>query len=267
MHREHGVQTNRRRRAQRYSLFYGYGHGKPAICGALWIEPAPFAIQPTNPTVIVNDALQFSATTDVTWATSCGTIGSTSGIFSAPATTGTCTVTATELEGNHATVSTSAKITSSPASGTLGVYPTSASVYVGTEQIFQAQLSTIPDGHSLTYSIDGVVGGNATTGTITNVGVYTAPTIAGTHHLSVKDNSLGTTATRRLLFSRRSLLILPRGPRLCMLFLRIFSAPSGWIRFTHCRSRPGQSRWHPLCAVLRIDSDRFQDEHTELGEH
>ncbi len=92
-------------------------------------------------------------------------------------------------------MSTSAKITSSPASGTLGVYPTSAAVYVGTEQIFQAQLSTIPDGHSLTYSIDGVTGGNATTGTITNVGVYTAPTTAGTHHLTVKDNLLGTTAT------------------------------------------------------------------------
>jgi len=85
----------------------------------------------------VNEALQFSATTDVTWATSCGTIGSTSGVYSAPSTTGTCTVTATGLDAKHAAVSTSVKVTSSPASGTLGVYPTSAAVYVGREQIFR----------------------------------------------------------------------------------------------------------------------------------
>jgi len=77
----------------------------------------------------------------------------------------------------------------------LAVYPTSAAVYVATQQIFQAQLSGVPDGHSLTFTIDGVTGGNATAGTITNQGVYTAPGGAGTHHLSVKDNSLGTTAT------------------------------------------------------------------------
>jgi hypothetical protein len=53
----------------------------------------------------------------------------------------------------------------------------------------------VPDGHSLTFSIDGVTGGSGSAGTITNTGVYTAPGGAGTHHLSVKDNSLGTTAT------------------------------------------------------------------------
>jgi hypothetical protein len=68
-------------------------------------------------------------------------------------------------------------------------------VFASSVQIFQAQLSTVPDGHSLSYSIDGVAGGNGTTGTITNEGVYTAPSTAGTHHLTVRDNSLGTTAT------------------------------------------------------------------------
>jgi len=74
------------------------------------------------------------------------------------------------------------------------VYPTSAAVYAGTTQVFQAQLSGVPDGHSLTFSVDGVNGGNGTTGTITNQGIYTAPNVAGTHHLTVKDNSLGTTS-------------------------------------------------------------------------
>ena len=154
-----------------------------------------FSIEPMNPSVVVNDALQFSATTDVSWSASCGTIASTSGLYSAPSTTGSCTVTATEISSTHPTVSTTVKVTSSPSSGTLSVYPTSASVFASSVQIFQAQLSTVPDGHSLSYSIDGVAGGNGTTGTITNEGVYTAPSTAGTHHLTVRDNSLGTTAT------------------------------------------------------------------------
>ena len=158
-----------------------------------------FSIRPMNPTVVVNEALQFSATANVSWSASCGTIAITSGLYNAPSTAGTCTVTATEVSSPHATVSTSVKVTASPASGTLGVYPTSAAVVAGSVQIFQAQLSTVPDGHSLTYSIDGVVGGNSTAGTITNEGVYTAPGAAGTHSLTVRDNSLGTTATATIL--------------------------------------------------------------------
>jgi hypothetical protein len=87
------------------------------------------------------------------------------------------------------------KVTSGPSSGTLQIYPTSAAVYGGTQQIYQAQLSTVPDGHSLTYSVDGVAGGNSTTGSITNQGVYTAPKVAGKHTITVKDNSLGTSVS------------------------------------------------------------------------
>lgn len=79
--------------------------------------------------------------------------------------------------------------------GTIGIYPRSASVYVGTQQVFQAQLSGIPDANQVTFSVDGVVDGNSTVGTITNQGVYTAPHVAGTHNITVKDNYLGTTAT------------------------------------------------------------------------
>ena len=43
--------------------------------------------------------------------------------------------------------------------------------------------------------MDGVSGGNASTGTITNTGVYTAPSGTGKHTITVKDNSLGTTST------------------------------------------------------------------------
>lgn len=79
--------------------------------------------------------------------------------------------------------------------GTIGIYPDSASIYVGTQQTFQAQLSSIPDGNQVTFSVDGITDGNESVGTITNLGVYTAPKVAGTHTITVKDDSLGTTAT------------------------------------------------------------------------
>jgi hypothetical protein len=145
-----------------------------------------------TPDVVVNDALQFSASVDVTWTASCGTIGSSTGLYTAPATTGSCTVTATEVGNTSETVSTKATITTSPATGTLGIYPSSAAVFAGSEQIFQAQLGGVPDGHSLSYSVDGIADGNASVGTITNDGVYTAPSSAGTHKVTVRDNSLGT---------------------------------------------------------------------------
>jgi hypothetical protein len=158
--------------------------------------PIAFQIIPPSATVAVNDTLDFAATTDVTWSTSasCGSIGSTSGIYTAPSTTGSCTVTATQIGGSHATVSAPVKVTSGATSGTLAVYPTSAAVFTGTTQLFEAQLSGVPDANSVTYSVDGIPGGNGTSGTITNRGVYTAPNAAGIHKLTAKDLQLGTTA-------------------------------------------------------------------------
>jgi hypothetical protein len=78
--------------------------------------------------------------------------------------------------------------------GTIGIYPSSANVFAGSQQIFQAQLSKIPDANSVTYSVDGIVNGNEVTGTITNQGVYTAPKVAGPHTVTVKDDALHTTA-------------------------------------------------------------------------
>ncbi len=150
-------------------------------------------IAPQNPTVVVNGTLQFSATSAATWAASCGSIDNASGFFTAPSTAGACTVTATEI-GGGATASTVVTVTI-PSSGALAVYPTTAAVLAGTMQVFQAQLSGVPDANSLSYSVDGVAGGNATAGTITNAGVYTAPIADGKHTVTVIDNALGTTAT------------------------------------------------------------------------
>ena len=153
-----------------------------------------FSMQPISPTIVVNQALQFSATTNVSWTASCGTIAN-SGIYTSPPLPGLCTVTATSTANSQNAESTQVTIIQTPALGALAVYPDSAAVVAQSEQVFQAQVGGVPDGDPLTYTIDGVVGGNATTGTISNGGVYTAPSVAGAHFLAVTDQSLGITAT------------------------------------------------------------------------
>ncbi len=155
------------------------------------------SIAPTNPTVLVNATLQFTATANVTWTTTCGTI-TAAGLFTAPATAGSCTVTAKGSATSPPSVSTSVNVTAGSTSGTLTVYPSTAAVYVGMDQTFQAQLSLVPDANPVTFSVDGVTGGNATTGVITAQGLYTAPNVAGNHTLTVQDNTLGTAATAKI---------------------------------------------------------------------
>lgn len=159
--------------------------------------PAPLSIAPTNPTMVVNATLQFSTNAIATWSTTCGTI-SKSGLFTAPSTAGSCTVTATGTNTSPPSVSTSVNVVSSSASGTLSVYPSSAAIFVGMNQTFQPQLSDVPDADPVTYSVDGVTGGNATSGFITAQGVYTAPTVAGNHVLTVQDTALAAATSARI---------------------------------------------------------------------
>lgn len=156
------------------------------------------SIAPTDPTILTNGTLQFTASTTVTWTATCGTINA-AGLYLAPSSQGACTVTAT---GNGSTtppsVSTSVNVVTDSTGGTLALYPSSVSIMVATSQTFQAQLAGVPDTNPLIYSVDAIPGGNATTGTITTQGVYTAPDVAGSHVLTVQDNTLNKTATAKI---------------------------------------------------------------------
>jgi hypothetical protein len=153
-----------------------------------------FSISPLNPSVTVNQTLQFSANAPSTWSATCGTMTNTyTGLYTAPSSAGTCTVTATETASPRATLST--QITVVASSSSLVLYPSTADVAVNSQQVFQAQLSQAPDSDGLSYSVDGVSGGNATTGTVDSQGLYTAPPSPGMHLVAVTDNSLGFTAT------------------------------------------------------------------------
>ncbi len=63
-----------------------------------------------------------------------------------------------------------------PAQITVSVTPTAANVRAGAGQPFAASV-TGSTNQGVTWSVNGVVGGNATVGLITNTGVYTAPAV------------------------------------------------------------------------------------------
>ncbi|MGZ4788332.1 MAG: alkaline phosphatase family protein [Terriglobales bacterium] len=150
-------------------------------------------ISPTTATVTVGSSQEFQAqvtgttNTAVTWSvdgvnggnSTIGTISNT-GNYTAPATAGTHTVTATSVADS--TKSASASVTVQPASTGISVTisPTTATLAVGTNQQFKAQVTGTTN-TAVTWSVDGVNGGDSSVGTITDNGSYTAPLTAGSH--------------------------------------------------------------------------------------
>src|SRR5580704_2396889 len=63
-----------------------------------------------------------------------------------------------------------------PSQMTVSVTPTAANVRAGAGEPFAASVTGTTN-QGVTWSVNGVVGGNATVGTITNTGVYTAPAV------------------------------------------------------------------------------------------
>ena len=158
---------------------------------------------------------QFSATvsnssnTAVTWQVNGvsggdathGTI-SASGLFTAPATVpnpATVTVTAIAQADTSKTSSSTVTITASPAI-TVAVSPKTPSVQVALTQQFMAAVGNTTN-TAVTWQVNGVTGGNATTGTISAAGLFTAPlTVPNPVAVTVKaisqaDNTKSDTAT------------------------------------------------------------------------
>ncbi len=156
------------------------------------VTSASFTVTPKTVSLSVNSSTQFSASASATWAASCGSISS-GGLYSAPSTTGTCTITATSSSG--ATATATATITSAPTGTGFVIYPTSTYMLTGTQQTFQGQFTNnAPDSHPVTFTVDGIVGGTGTMGTITSAGVYTAPNATGSHTVTARDTTTGASA-------------------------------------------------------------------------
>jgi len=125
-------------------------------------------------------AVQNTTDTDVTWyvnqvnggSSSTGTISST-GVYTAPTVTSQTVFTVTAVANANTSITASAAVTVTPfISVTLNVH--SASVKTGQTQQFSATVTNTTN-TAVMWEVNGIVGGNSIVGTITTVGLYTAP--------------------------------------------------------------------------------------------
>ncbi len=138
------------------------------------------SVTPASANVQGGGTQQFTATvsgtsnTAVTWHANVGTINS-SGVYTAPTTAGTATVTATSLADPTRSATATVQITAAAASGAAGVSisPTSATVAGGGTYQFTATVTGTTN-TAVQWAVGGVAGGNASVGTISSSGLYTA---------------------------------------------------------------------------------------------
>ena len=162
-------------------------------------------LSPLSATMAAGATQQFTATvtgtsnTAVTWSvdgvnggnSTVGTV-SASGLYTSPAAVGNHTVTATCVV--NATKSASAQVT---VQGAAAVSPSSVQLAEGATQQFTATFQGVSNSGA-TWAVDGTNGGNATVGTVSAVGLYTAPSQPGSHTITATssvDAMLSASAT------------------------------------------------------------------------
>ena len=155
-------------------------------------------VAPPAATLGVTQTQQFTATVTgttnlaVTWSVdgvtggnaTVGTI-STTGLYTAPATYGAHTVTATSVADSTKSASSAVAVIS------LTVSPTTTMLApLGTRQFTATVEGT--NNTAVTWSVNGVVGGNSSVGTITTAGLYTAPLSPGSYTVTATSVALPT---------------------------------------------------------------------------
>jgi hypothetical protein len=164
------------------------------------ITPASVTIPPGG-TEQFNTTVQGFSNTSVNWAVdtvvsgnaTVGTITS-AGLYTAPSQAGPHTVTATSVADSS--LSANASVTVAIVA-TLAVSPTTAAINPSTTEQFTASIQGVTT-TAITWSVDTLVGGNASVGTITPTGLYTAPSTIGLHTIeaiSSADSSLTASAS------------------------------------------------------------------------
>ena len=138
-----------------------------------------------------NPAVSWSVDTVAGGNADTGLIDAT-GVYHAPATAGSHTITAISVADT--TKSASASIT---VANTSSLSPTSATLIAGATQQFTASFPDLSN-PSIVWSVDNIPGGNSTVGVITTAGLYTAPSQAGTHTVGVADANTGVSDSASL---------------------------------------------------------------------
>ena len=150
------------------------------VTGLVSIAPSTLTIN-TGATEQFSASVQGQSSPQLAWSvdgvtggnSNVGTITS-SGLYTAPSQSGTHTVVATSTNpsGSASAPITVFSFTLSPGSGTL--------LNPGATQQFTATIQGLTN-TGVTWSVDGVAGGNTAAGTINTSGLYTAPNAVGAH--------------------------------------------------------------------------------------
>jgi hypothetical protein len=122
-----------------------------------------------------NFAVNWSVDKIANGSTSVGSIDA-AGMYTAPAQAGTHAVTAASVADTSKTASATVTVTAS----SISISPPTAVMIAGAIQQFTATVA----GHAnltITWSVDNVNGGNSRVGTISDAGLYTAPSTSGNH--------------------------------------------------------------------------------------
>jgi hypothetical protein len=169
-----------------------YAEATVTITGSAPATPVSVTMSPASSSLAPQQTQQFSATvsgstdTSVSWSvngfvggnTTVGTVSST-GLYAAPASAPSpATVTIRATSNADTTKSATASITIVPPSPATSISvtmsPTTASLTPQQTQQFNATVSGSSN-TSVSWSVNGVAGGNTTVGKVSSTGLYTAP--------------------------------------------------------------------------------------------
>jgi len=170
-------------------------------------QPVSLSLNKTSITLQAGATAQFRATvtgstnTAVTWSvdsraggnSSVGTITAT-GLYTAPSQAGNHTVTATSDANSADSASAKVTVQAAPPPPSVSITPASSTLGVGLTQQFTATVQNVTN-PALSWSVDGISGGNSSVGSINDQGLYTAPAQVGTHTVAVAVASTSATAS------------------------------------------------------------------------
>ncbi len=161
-----------------------------SVTASATVTVSAISLLPATATVIAGATQQFTATmpgvsnSAITWSASGGTI-SANGLYTAPSQAGSYTVTATSAADPSITANATVTVF------VFTISPTSAIVAPSASQQFTATIQGLTN-TGVAWSVDGVAGGNATTGTISATGLYTAPAALGSHTVAATSSADST---------------------------------------------------------------------------
>jgi uncharacterized protein (DUF1800 family) len=175
-------------------------------------QPVTVSVTPANATVAVSTTRQFDASvtgamnTAVIWSVNGvaggnSTVGmiSMSGLYSAPATVpdpASVTIQATSVENTSSTATAAVIIQPPPPPPVIvTVTPATSTLAPAATQQFSAVVTGSAD-TGVTWSVNGIAGGNATAGTISTAGMYTAPAeIPSPANVTIRATSTASTSS------------------------------------------------------------------------